>query len=84
MAKEKKEYILKDITGRTVEIGDQVVLLYKTYGFRKLSTAELLLTTYTGHGQYGYTFRYENRYGCNTVNIREPEVAIMWREPKED
>ena len=78
MAKEQKEYILKDMTGTVVQYGDEVVVLCREYGYRKLVNAYMRIATYTGHGQYGYQFyiRSNNGYG-NTVNIREPEVVKL-------
>ena len=48
--------MLKDITGKVVNVGDKVILLVKEYGYRKLDNAYLNKTTYNGLGQWGHEF----------------------------
>ena len=52
---ERKE-TFKDIRNKTVRVGDKVVLLVKSYGYRGLQDAYLNVCTYNGLGQWGYEF----------------------------
>ena len=56
MAKATKEYNLKDNFKVEVNPGDEVILLVKEYGYRKISDAYLAHCLYVGHCQYGYQF----------------------------
>lgn len=62
--------MLKDITGKVVNVGDKVILLVKEYGYRKLDNAYLNKTTYNGLGQWGHEFG-SNQY---PFRVKEPQV----------
>ena len=47
---------LLDINKKTVEVGDEVAVVVKEYGYRKIKDANLIKTTYQGKGQWGYQF----------------------------
>ena len=65
-----KNETIKDIYNRNVFVGQQVGVLVKEYGYRKISNVYLVRATYLGKGQYGYVFK--NQGG--EFNIREPQV----------
>ena len=50
---------LKDIKGNVVLPGDKVLLVVKSYGYRKITDADLEEVIYIGPGSYGHEFIYE-------------------------
>ena len=68
---------LKDFYGRTVKVGDKVILLYKQRGFRGIDDAYLIERKYLGKGQWGYEFdnkRFNAWYPV--IRVKEPEVIL--------
>ena len=47
---------LKDVFKKIVNEGNEVVILVKEYGYRKLKDAYLGHAVYIGQGQYGHEF----------------------------
>ena len=73
---------LKDFLGQEVKVGDSVVVLYKSRGFRGIDRAYLWKTVYLGKGRYGHQFR--NLYNgkeTKPVNIKEPELIKIDIKP---
>ena len=58
---------MKDILGRTVKVGDKVLVVCKEYGYRKIVDAYMVVATYDGDTKYysnflqkGHSFRIAN------------------------
>lgn len=47
---------LKDVLGKTVYPGDEIVLLVKEHGYRGLVKADLVKVVYLNPGPWGYEF----------------------------
>lgn len=67
---ETQNITIKDIYNRNVFVGQQVGVLVKEYGYRKITGANIIKATYIGKGQYGFQFK----TGYGVLNIREPIV----------
>ena len=52
--------MLKDVFKKQVQAGDEVVLLVKEYGYRKMSDSYLGNAIYIGEGSYGHEFINKN------------------------
>lgn len=70
--------MLKDLTGKIINIGDKVIYLYKEYGYCKIANAYLIKGKYLGKGQYGHEFTYpmmNKKPWCKEpIRIKEPQV----------
>ena len=83
--KEKKHIMeerLYDKNGHLVRVGDKVVYLYKTYGYRKIADVQLVEGKYLGKGQWGHEFSYPgmdtSRYSLNSpIRIKEPDCLKL-------
>jgi len=83
MAKTKEKEIIKDVLGNVVNEGDQVVILVKEYGYRKLSDAYLSKCIYCGKGQYGHEFvstiasylKYKSGKTVYPYRLKDPQMV---------
>lgn len=71
--------MIKDYLGNEVNVGNEVILLYKQRAFKGIDKAYLVNATYKGKGQYGYEFMCKLKYSQIPVLIRikEPECIKL-------
>lgn len=74
-AKRGNTDMLKDVFKKQVQAGDEVVLLVKEYGYRKMSDSYLGNAIYIGEGPYGHEFISKDRLGAwlkDPESIKQP------------
>lgn len=77
--------MLKDVFKKTVQEGDEVVLLVKEYGYRKLKDAYLGDAVYIGESQYGHEFInkdekdewLEDHNSVTPYRLKKPECVLV-------
>lgn len=82
--------MLKDVFKHTVNEGDEVVLLVKIYGYRKISDAYLAHVFYIGKGPYGHEFIDKSDYKkylkdpdwVDPFRCKQPECVKIIRNSK--
>ena len=77
-----KNFVLKDYFNKAINPGDLVVLLFKTYGYRKISSADLVHAIYIGYDSYGYNFKLKNQNSLQYVRYKDPQCILHLRKTK--
>lgn len=84
--------VLQDFFEKPVRVGEEVVVLIKDYGYRKISNAYLLNAIYIGYGRYGHRFVPEEDYEAYNeeededekeryiFNMKNPECVKVFKE----
>ena len=63
---------LLDIKKRVLKVGDTVAVVIKEHGYKGIKSADLVITTYEGKGQWGYKFGKRYPY-----YIRKPQCVRL-------